>query len=103
MTLRVFTSRELSLALEHARRGEIAIHLHGIVSPDAPACFRHAIERGEQIAHLFCRDRDHLVLLARTLGVRRVVVDRAGTDRQHVDLVGAPLRRALALARREQG
>ncbi len=80
--------RELRAALAHAADGGQAVHLHTIIGDRsaAPRCFVQAVDRGEL----------RLVATVRRLGVRVVVVERGGTDRQHVDLCGAPLRKAIA-------
>lgn len=101
--MKSFPTFELDEALAYARAGGQALHLHQII-PDrrrAPRCFVAAVDRGEDIAHLFDLDRARLVATAKRLGVKVVVVDRDGTDRQHVDLCGAPLRKAVALAAKE--
>lgn len=59
-----------------------------------PSCFR-----GQGvIGKLMDQDVDRLTATARRLGVRRIVVDRPGQPEQHVDLCGAPLRRAMEAA-----
>lgn len=98
--MKVFACLEIDEALAHAAAGGQSLHLHRVI-PDrakAPRCFVQAVDRGEDIAHLFDLDRARLVRTARELGVKVVYVDRDGTDRQHVDLVGKPLRKAKALA-----
>ena len=64
---------------------------------DTPSCFKG---RG-QIAHLFDMDRGRLISTARRLGVRVIRVEREGTHRQHIDLCGQPLARAVAMAEAE--
>lgn len=94
-----FETREMFEALDYAKAGGQALHTHRII-PDrakAPRCFVAAVDRGEQIAHLFDLDTERLKTTARLLGVRVVHIDRAGTDRQHIDLCGKPLRTALLL------
>ena len=98
--LKVFRAIEIDEALAHAKAGGQALHLHRII-PDrdkAPRCFVQAVDRGEDIAHLFDLDRVRLVKTAKRLGVKVIHVDRDGTDRQHIDLCGGPLRKAKALA-----
>jgi len=95
--VRVFSYGQIEEALEHAREGGQALHLFDPrphCKASTPACFRRASEAG----HLFDRDRDRLVRTARQLGVRKILVDRDGRRGQHVDLVGAPLRKAKQLA-----
>jgi hypothetical protein len=93
--VKIFRCHEITQAVEHARSGGIAVHLHWIVFPDSPRCFRRDVEQGLPIAHVFGTDAFRLRTLARRLGVRVVVIDREGTDRQHVDLCGTPLRKLL--------
>ena len=92
-----FQSRELEEAVAHAVAGGQALHLHRIIagSATAPPCFVRAVARGEDIAHLFDQDEARLVATARGPGVRMILVERRGTARQHIDLCGWPLRRAL--------
>lgn len=97
--MKAFACLEIDEALAFAAAGGQALHLHRII-PDrrrAPRCFVAAVDRGEDIAHLFDLDRDRLVATARRLGVRVLVIDREGTDRQHIDLCGGPLRKAMAM------
>ena len=60
--------------------------------------FVAAVDRGEDIVHLFDLDEARLVATARNLGVRVIVVERPASPRQHIDLCGAALRRAVDLA-----
>ncbi len=94
-----FTQWQIDDALAHAAAGHQALHTHRIIMDydRAPRVFVQAVDRGEDIAHLFDRDELRLVATARQLGVRVIFVDRAGTNRQHIDLCGAPLWRALFL------
>jgi hypothetical protein len=100
--VRVFQELEVKEALECAAGGGQALHLHRIILYPgvAPRCFVEAIERGENIAHLFDQNAERLVRTARGLGVRVVVIERRGERRQHVDLCGGPLRRAVFEASR---
>lgn len=96
--MKVFSAREVAEAVAHSAEGGIGLHLHRII-PDratAPKCFVQAVDRGEYIAHLFCLDAARLRSAAHAFGVRVVHIDRAGTSHQHLDLCGAPLRRAFA-------
>lgn len=93
--MKLFSMMQLNEAVEHAKQGGQALHIHTIVFNHSPACFRNAVARGEYIAHLFDLDRDRLIKTARRLGVRVVYVDRDGEEGQHIDLCGKPLQRAM--------
>lgn len=60
----------------------------------APSCFEQSPVWGK----LYDQDAQRLVNMARGLGVNRVVIHHQGASRQHVDLCGEPLRRAMASA-----
>ena len=91
--------REVDEAVAYAAAGGQALHVHNIIVDKtlAPRCFVAAVERGEDITHLFDQDRARLERTVRHLGVRVVVVERAGTPDQHVDLCGVPLRKAKGM------
>lgn len=91
----VFQPNEIHEARAHAQAGGIAIHLHKIVFPHSPQCFRQAVKRGEYIAHVFGQDAEELRALARSLGIKVVFIDKEGTPSQHLDCCGAPLKRLL--------
>lgn len=97
--MKAFGTMDLFEAEEHAAAGGQALHLHRIIVDrrKAPRCFVAAVDRGEPIAHLFDRDELRLIATVKKLGVKVVKVERAGTPRQHVDLCGGPLRKAIAL------
>jgi hypothetical protein len=101
--MKAFQSRELPEAEAHAANGGQALHLHQIIVDrrKAPRCFVAAVERGEDIAHLFDQDEARLRATVRRLGVKVVVVERRGQPGQHVDLCGGPLRKALAEREKE--
>lgn len=94
-----FGAMQIEEAYAYAAAGGQALHTHEIIVDEsrAPRCFVNAIRRGEKIAHLFDRDQYRLVRTARQLGVRVIFVDCKGTSRQHVDLCGVPLRKALLM------
>jgi hypothetical protein len=94
-----FACMEIEEAIAHAAAGGQALHLHRIIvdRQKAPRCFVQAVDRGEDIAHLFDQNELRLRVTARRLGVRVLVVERRGTPNQHIDLCGGPLKRALAL------
>jgi hypothetical protein len=81
-------------AIAHVEAGGQALELWDksyTLGPRAPRCFR-----GKDFAKLYDADPVRLLATARRLGVRVVVIDREGDRRrQHVDLVGGPMRRAL--------
>ncbi len=93
----MFTDFEIDEAIAHAAEGGQGLHVwHGAGewarAVGGPACFM----RNDLAAHLFDRDANRLQETARRLGVRRIFIDKAGTDRQHIDLCGRPLARAIA-------
>lgn len=102
--MKIFKTMEIDEALAHAAEGGQALHLHRIIvdRDAAPICFVRAVDRGEDIAHLFDLDEKRLKQTARELGVKVVVIDRPGTDRQHVDLCGRPLANAKKLAKQTE-
>lgn len=97
--MKKFDCMELREAISHASDGGQSLHLHRIIVDRrrAPACFVRAVDRGENIAHLFDQDVDRLRATARRLGVRVIVVEKEGTLDQHVDLCGGPLKKALGM------
>lgn len=94
--MKAFSWRFVEHAVRYARDGGQALHLHRfIMSPSAPRCFVQAVDRGEPIAHLFDLDTGRLVSTARQLGVKVIFIDKDETPRQHIDLCGRPLLRAI--------
>lgn len=93
--MKVFQQREIREAILFSESGGQALHMmdgsYAYLRADTPNCFKG---RG-QIAHLFDRDRARLIGKAKKLGVRIIKVERDGTLKQHIDLCGAPLQRAL--------
>lgn len=102
--MKTFKALQLREALAHAVEGRQALHLHTIIVDrrKAPRCFVAAVDRGEYIAHLFDLDKTRLIKTARRLGVKVILVEREDTIKQHIDLCGAPLRKARELARAEK-
>lgn len=95
--MKLFGERQVRTAIAHARAGGQALHLFrpmGGLRARAPQSFR----RAEVWAHLFDRNEERLRVTVRRLGVRHVVVDRFGSEGQHVDLCGGPLLRAVLAA-----
>jgi len=92
--MKLFASREIFRAYDFVREGGQALHVYGAMRgafPDAPGCFK----RSRRWGHLLDQNEERLVETARRLGVKRVVVGRPGNIRQHVDLCGRPLERAI--------
>lgn len=96
--MKVFQQKELREAIEHSVAGGQSIHLmsgsFAYLRCDTPSCFKGR----NQIAHLFDMNRERLVETVRRLGVRVIRVEREGTNKQHIDLCGKPLERALSEA-----
>ncbi len=99
--MRIFKSSEVEEAIAYAAAGGQALHLHRFIGDraKAPSCFVRAVERGEDIAHLFDLDERRLRTTATALGVNVVFIDKHGTPRQHIDLCGGPLRKAKIMAK----
>lgn len=95
-----FAMMEIDAAVAFANAGGQALHvcdskLLGLhLRKDAPRCFRES----DQFAHLFDLDVMRLTKTARWLGVRKIYVHHRGTERQHIDIVGGPLVKALKKA-----
>lgn len=93
--MKIYLQRELREAYAHAAEGGIALHIctsAGLVTAAAPGCFR----RSQQFAHLFDQNLDRLLAMAKKFGVRVIRPQHCGTHRQHIDLCGRPLERAIA-------
>lgn len=90
-----FEFEQLKEAYQYAADGGQALHIGGDAGayPHAPTCFK----RAGAFAHLIDMDADRLEATARRLGVRKIVMGRRGSLGQHIDLCGAPLRRAVSL------
>lgn len=91
--LKVFSVWNVEEAIAWAQAGGQSLHLHRVIPnrATAPRCFVAAVDRGQDIAHLFDQDLARLKRCAYDLGVGRIVVEKIGTPRQHVDLCGRPL------------
>ena len=90
-----FAERDYKAALAFAAGGGQGLHVFtgAAAHPGAPVCFK----RSEGAAHLFDGNKGRLLATAKALGVRRVKIELEGTDRQHVDLCGGPLRKAIGM------
>lgn len=95
--LAAFRQRDVDEAKAHAAAGGMGLHLHTIIGDwaKAPNCFKRDVRAGKPIAHLFDADEDRLRKTCRRWGVKVILVERPGTPRQHIDLCGLPLRRAV--------
>lgn len=95
--MKIFLQHELRAAYAHARAGGQALHVcatQPFIRSGTPLCFRQS----KQFAHYFDQNLDRLTATSRRLGVQVVLVEYPGLERQHVDLCGKPLRRAIAMA-----
>ena len=92
-----YTERKhLPLALEDAKQGKQALFLHKwIGGPNVPLPFQGS----RLIGKLFDMNQRRLLLTALSLGIKVIKIDRPGQIKQHIDLVGPPLERALQLAK----
>ena len=94
--MKLFEERQIFEAYEFAAEGGQALHLFSDpgVYPGAPACFK----KSRKAAHLFDRDKERLIDIAKSFGVRKIKVSHEGTKKQHIDLCGRPLRQAIKFA-----
>jgi len=85
-----FEEREFHGACEVAAAGGQALYLFNDpgVYPRAPMCFK----KSKQAAHLFDQDKKRLIN-----GVKVIKVSCVGTSKQHIDLCGMPLKRAIEI------
>jgi hypothetical protein len=90
-----FERREIREAIQYAQEGGQALHVW------EPGAYRHTpglpevFRRSRLWAHLFDQDLCRLLRTAKALGVRVIKVEYEGTPRQHIDLCGRPLVRAI--------
>lgn len=96
--MKLFAEREKRQAYDHAKEGGQALH---VMPAGAPLTSIGYLRRAKSLGHLFDQDVARLESTAASLGVRRIVIHQPGTDRQHVNLCGAPLRQAMILAEQE--
>ena len=91
--MKLFKEHELREAYQFAEDGGQALHMFSNpgLYPNAPNCFK----RSNRAAHLFDQDVIRLQRTAKSLGVTRIVVGCPGTHKQHIDLCGGPLHRAI--------
>lgn len=95
--MKLFQMRDVVEAQDYADAGGQALHVWNAEWPNlggkhtsAPTCFQRSKEWG----HLLDRDTVRLVMAARRVGVKAIVIGRHGKRGQHVDLCGQPLERA---------
>lgn len=92
--LYAFSRKDLWMAEGYSLGGGQALHVWAPGDgwqKNAPMVFR----RSKIWGHLFDQDKARLILTARRLGVRVIVVHREGSEGQHIDLCGKPLQKAL--------
>lgn len=96
--MKIFQQRELLAAYAHAAAGGQALHLmngnFAYMQARTPKCFHNRTV----IAHLFDQNHARLIGTAKRMGVRVIKIEHAGSPRQHIDLCGKPLDRAVQLA-----
>jgi len=86
------TLEGLRAPIQEAANGGQGLLVHvAIQGMAAPGCF----QRSKAWGKLYDQDVKRLVHTATNLGVKRIVVHHQGTPKQHVDLCGAPLLKAL--------
>lgn len=89
------TIEGLRAPIQEAANGGQGLLVHkSIQGMPAPGCFKRSHEWGK----LYDQDLHRLVRTATAWGVKRIVVHHSGTPKQHVDLCGGPLLKALAQA-----
>lgn len=93
--MKIFKAMHLREAYAYSMAGGQALHVHRIVFKDSPSCFRRAVAQGEYIAHLFDQNELRLIATARRFGVGAMIIEHRGTEKQHVDLCGKPLKKAI--------
>ena len=86
---------DLKKAIADAIAGKQSLFTHVWGLNVGPPCFHGA----QIIGKLFDQDTCRLLKTARAIGMSKVKIDRQGTPKQHIDLVGEELNRALALAK----
>lgn len=95
--MKQFPMKEIREALAHAQSGEQALHVHNLTMG------HRLFKKYREIAHLFDMDADRLKRTATKLGVRVIKIERAGTDRQHIDLCGKPFEKAIKMCKQSEG
>lgn len=92
--IKPFYRKELNAALDYVAAGGQALIVHAWNGASTVGPFG----RPQIIGKLFDLDADRLAKTAERLGVRRIVLCRESTEKQHIDLVGRPLERAKRAA-----
>lgn len=89
------TPETLRAAIQEAANGGQGLMVHApIPVMSAPECFKRAKLWGK----LYDQNAKRLVETAQSLGVNVRVLHHLGTPRQHIDLCGGPLMRAMRQA-----
>lgn len=100
LVMLLFTHRQVREAMAHAAAGGQALHIWrpppdgrgGSAWPGAPPRFR----KHRLWGHLLDQDLDRLIRTAHSIGIPHPTVERPGQAKQHIDLCGEPLDRAIA-------
>lgn len=93
--MKQFDQREVREAIAHAKSGGQALHVFAAINGmPAPNCFC----KSPNWAHLFDQDEDRLRNTAKQLGIKRIFVHQPGTEKQHIDICGKVLQRAIEVA-----
>jgi len=93
--MKLFAQNQAKEAIRAAAEGELALHVWTGADrwPHAPQVFKATPLAG----HLLGQSHLDLVRVAMDLGVHLPAIQNGGTRTQHIDLCGAPLRRAIRM------
>ena len=97
--MKIFQYKEIKQAIQYSKDGGQSLHLHRVIAnkKKAPTCFVKSINNGQYIAHLFDQNKERLIATVKELGVNKILIEREDTDKQHVDLCGKPLEKAIRI------
>ena len=99
VNLRIFQEDELFEALMCSARRGVCVYLNSLPFGKPDKTGRFVGQKKGSFGLLLCRDKDRLVRVAYSLGVKRPVVMFENGDGQGVQISGMPLRVAIALSR----
>jgi len=83
--------RDLKKAIADSVAGGQALFTHLWTTVTGPDAYKGT----KLVGKLFDQDRERLITAAQDFGETVIVVHRLGTPKQHIDLVGGPLERAI--------